>query len=418
MYIMKKNFSFTFLLVLLAVVANAQVQDTTNTTISTSGPGEQFNQDTLVKHELSPLDIQKDRGLYIVTPDGKMQLRILGSVRYSVQYDMVELPIKKTFNTYYVPTGSDNIKIPNYYNDLNQSRLGFEVTRKLEKNDVFIRLESDFNGSNGQFRIRHAYGQIDRFLVGQTWSLFSNVSSLPAMVDGNGPTGSVTLRTPQMRYSGKGPKGTQWAVALEYATPDLSTDQFDTLGISTVQLIPDLTGRFVWEGILGIVQLSGVVTTISKKDINNKVSNSFGIGASLSGTVDLPGKHELLYQYTYGKSIAHFITTFSGTGNDAVFNPNTAEFESLASFGGFMSYGVDLTKKISTHVSFGYAHLFTKDYQPDDSYKNSLSASVDSFWNITEGAKLGLEYVFGQRWNISGQTGQASRVWALFYYDF
>ena len=195
------------------------------------------------------------------------------------------------------------------------------------------------------------------------------------MVDGNGPTGSVTLRTPQIRYSGKSPKGTQWAVALEYATPDLSSEQIDTTGITTVQLIPDLTGRFVWEGILGIVQLSGVITTISTKTANNKVSNSFGIGASLSGTVDLPGKHELLYQYTYGKSISHFITTFSGTGNDAVFNPNTTKFESMTSFGGFMSYGIHLTKKISTHLSFGYAQLFNKDYEPDDSYKNSLSAS-------------------------------------------
>ena len=165
-------------LLLAVLFAFPQETDTTKTTFSTSGPGDQFKADSLVKHELSPLDIGKDRGLYIITPSGKMQLRILGSVRYSVLYDFVELSKKKSFNTYYIPTGADNIKIPNFYNDLNQTRLGFEVTRKLEKSDVFIRLECDFNGSGGQFRIRHAYGQINRFLVGQTWSLFSNVSSL------------------------------------------------------------------------------------------------------------------------------------------------------------------------------------------------------------------------------------------------
>lgn len=415
---MKKNFLLIVLLAFIRMVSVAQEADTAKSMVSTSGPGKQFSTDTLVKQEASPLDIGKDRGLYIITSDGKMQLRILGSVRYSVLYDMVELAGKKTFNTYYIPTGVENVKVPNYYNDLSNSRLGFEVTRKLETQDVFIRLETDFNGPNGQFRIRHAYGQIGKVLVGQTWSLFSNVSSLPSMVDGNGPTGSVTLRTPQIRYSGLGPKGTHWDVALEYSTPDVSVEDFDTLGISTVQVIPDLTGRFVWEGILGLVQLSSVITTISKKDDNNKVSNSFGIGASLSGTVDLHKKHQLLYQYTYGRSISHFITTFDGTGMDAIINPETEGFESLNSFGGFLSYGFDITKNITTHVSFGYAQLFNKDFQADDAYRNSLSTSVDTFWNITDGAKLGLEYVFGQRWDISEHTGHASRVWALFYYDF
>ena len=37
--------------------------------------------------ETAPLDIAQNRGLFIVTPDGKMQLRILGSVRYLVVFD-------------------------------------------------------------------------------------------------------------------------------------------------------------------------------------------------------------------------------------------------------------------------------------------------------------------------------------------
>ena len=41
------------------------------------------------------LDIGKERGLFIITSDGKMQLRILGSVRFSMLYDMIETLIKK-----------------------------------------------------------------------------------------------------------------------------------------------------------------------------------------------------------------------------------------------------------------------------------------------------------------------------------
>ena len=415
---MKKTLIITILLTLTAGLVFAQDPDTSKTMISSTGPSEQFKADTLVKRELSPLDIGKDRGLYIVTSDGKMQLRILGSVRYSLLYDNIDFPVKKSFNTYYIPTGEDNVKILNFSNSVNQSRFGFEVTRKLETTEVFIRLESDFNGGSGQYRIRHAYGQVNQFLVGQTWSLFSNVSSLPAMVDGDGLTGSISLRTPQIRYSGTSKKGIRWAAAIEYSTPDLSIQDFDTSGVSTVQVIPDVTGRFVWEGVLGIVQLSGVFNTISKRDVNYNISNTFGLGASLSGTANIPGKHELLYQIAYGKSISHFFSTFSGTGNDAVFNPESQEFESLYSFGGFLSYGLDWIQNVSINLSFGYAQLFTKDYQPDDSYRNSISLALDSFWTITEGARLGLEFAYGQRWNKNGETGQASRISALFYYDF
>ena len=87
---------------------------------------------------------------------------------------------------------------------------------------IFIRLETDFNGYSGQFRIRHAYGQINNFLVGQTWSLFSNVSSMPMMVNGDGPTGSVTLRTPQIRYSGYSNREVRWALSLEYSIPEIT----------------------------------------------------------------------------------------------------------------------------------------------------------------------------------------------------
>jgi hypothetical protein len=241
---------------------------------------------------------------------------------------------------------------------------------------------------------------------------------MPAMVDGNGPTGSVKLRTPQVRYSGKSKRGISWAAAFEYSQPDLNIQEFDTTGISTLQLLPDLTGRFVWEGILGIVQLSAVIVTITKKDVNNKISNTFGFGGSLSGTVKIPGRNALLYQFTYGKSTSHFISTFSGTGNDAIYNPETGEFEGLYSFGGFLSYGRDWTKQLVSNLSFGYARLFNKDYQPDNSYRNSLSISLDSFWRFAEGARVGLEFVYGQRRDKDGETGHATRIWSLFYYDF
>lgn len=62
--------------------------------------------------------------------------------------------------------------------------------------------------------------------------------------------------------------------------------------------------------------------------------------------------------------------------------------------------------------------LNNRSYQLDNAYRNSISLSFDAFWEIIEGARIGLEYAYGQRWDKDGTADQASRFLALFYYDF
>jgi hypothetical protein len=407
--------------VLFSLAAHAQ-DPTDNKVVITTAPNDsQLKTDTLDTSENYALDISQSSGLFIVTKDGKLQMRILGSVRVLWLEDFLNFPLKTSFDSYYVPIGAEREYIPNFFGSLGQSRLGFEVTRKLKSDKtVFIRLEMDFNGGTDQtFRIRHAYGQTQKLIVGQTWSLFSNITSQPESVNWNGPTGSVTLRTPQVRYYGSNKKGLKWAVALEYARPDLDQNSVDTLNYEVVQLIPDLTARFVKQGKFGAVQLSGVLTTVSLSSDVNKVSNQFGIGGSLSGTLDFSSS-KILYQITYGTAISHYINIFSGTGNDAVFNPTTGGLDPIRSFGGILAYSYQgmVLKKLSSTVTLGYADLNNYDYQPADTYSSSMSAAWDSFWSFTEGSKLGLEYMYNQRWDKGGENGNASRISVLFYYDF
>ena len=403
----------------MAYVVSAQDPED-NKVVMTSEPNHpQLKTDTLDTSENYALDISQTSGLFIVTKDGKLQMRILGSVRFLVLEDFLNFPLKTSFDSYYVPIGPERAFIPNYYGSLGQSRFGFEVTRKL-KNDktVFVRLEMDFNGGSTQvFRIRHAYGQTQKLIIGQTWSLFANVTAQPASVNWNGPTGSVFLRTPQVRYYDSNKKGTKWAVALEYSRPDLDQNALDTLNIKTVQVVPDLTARIVKNAAFGALQLSAVVTTLSVSSDVNNVSSQISLGASLSGSIDFKSS-KILYQVTYGTSIAHYLNIFSGTGSDAVYNPETGGLDPISVFGGVIAYDFTLLKKLNSNFSLGFADLSNYDYQPADAYSSSMSAAFDSFWSFTEGSKLGIEYMYNQRWNQGGETGNASRISALFYYDF
>lgn len=79
---------------------------------------------------------------------------------------------------------------------------------------------------------------------------------------------------------------------------------------------------------------------------------------------------------------------------------------------------LDFTDQDRTENIRRIAELSNKEYQLGNTYKNSMSISFDIFWNIVDGLKLGIKYVYGKRWNKDGSTGKASRISTLFYYDF
>jgi hypothetical protein len=394
-------------------IAQENNRDQANTTWSLN-VGDTIQSDTTKIIEDAPLDIGQDRGLFIVTPDKKMQLRILGSVRYLAVYDNVNFKDKNSFNTFFIPTPATGDKIPNYYNGLSQTRLGFEVTRRTEKGNVFIRLETDFAGANG-LRIRHAYGQINRILLGQTWSLFSHINALPSTVDFAGPTGSIHARTPQIRYSAPKLFGeTNFAFALEYLPPDLKIP--DSLQIEAFQLIPNITVRadrsFSW----GSAQVSGILPVLSGR-YNNELVLIPGWGISASCVINSWNKGKWYLEGVSGKAISKYFNDLAGNGFDIQFPPNGGN-TSPFTYGFYATYEHRWLPMLYSNVTYGMNSLEQESFTPDNIYSKGYTYRVNTFWDITDGAKAGGEVIWGTRENKEGTIGNAIRFNLLFYYDF
>ena len=100
------------------------------------------------------------------------------------------------------------------------------------------------------------------------------------------------------------------------------------------------------------------------------------------------------------------------------YNPETSSFNGLNTAGGYVSYGHIWPKGVSSFLSFGIASITNRSYQPMESFSYSYNISGNAFWKIIEGMRIGLEYLYGQRFNLDGSSGKASRIWVLFYYDF
>ena len=365
--------------------------------------------------DIYPLDIASDRGLFILSPDRMMQMRILGSVRVLMNYGDQSMPNKLTFNPYEISMKTE-LQTPNFYADLTLTRLGFEVLRRTRTmGDLFIRIETDFAGSNG-YRIRHAYGQLGSLLIGQTWTLFSNGNYVTATVSRDGAAGSSVFFTPQVRYSHMINNKLSWQASIEYSTPNVEVP--DSIDARLVQVIPDIIGRLNYKKDKFSFRVAALVTTISGTDTSDVVSYSFGGGASFAGMYEFSKVNTLHFSLTSTYAASRFMDLFSGKNEDIAYNSQEQTFEGLFATGGLIAWSHVWPKNFSSSLSAGLAAITNRDFQLDNAYSFSYNALVNVFWQPVDGARLGIEYASGERWNKNGERGRATRFSILMYYDF
>ncbi len=376
----------------------------------------QMEEDTLIQVEDAPLDIAQNRGLFISTPDERLQLRILGSVRYLVVFDDLDLDSKQALYTVEIPTGDGDTWLPNYFNGLDLSRIGFEVTRKVDDQDLFIRLETDFAGQNG-YRLRHAYGKYKSILLGQTWSLFAQVRLRPATVSTGGPTGSVSRRTPQIRYSSSRilPRA-DLALALEYSTPNV--ELADSISLSVFQVIPDLTARVNREYGWGSAQVSAIFPFLSGRQANGSLVVRPGWGLSVAARLDSWLNGSWTFHLAGGRAITRFFNDIGTQGLDLLIDPEERDAVLPFTWGGYLGYQHRWTDDLFAQLIYGHVQTERFDFQPENSFFHGQSLRFNTFWNVIEGARIGGEVIFARRSDKDRAHGNAFRVALLFYYDF
>ena len=396
-----------------------QEVDTARAYIADDDSGkEQFQKDSIGEtiNDFSPLDIGSNRGIFILSANKLLQLRILGSIRANATYSDQELDDNNTFNPYDIPTNVDR-RFTNYYAGVEQTRLGFEVTRRTKtRGDIFIRLEGDFKSSSGGWRIRHAYGQMGRFLIGKTWSLLNNVGYQPAIVSMDGPVGSIGIRNTQIRYSHRMNDKFSWDAAIEYSSPQINIP--DSIDASVIQVIPDFTARVAYNTQKFNVKFSGALTTVSGRLRDRDVTSVTGYLLSGAGLVNAVKGGNLFMSASLGKSTAHFLDTFNGKDIDLIFNPTELNFSGVFYWSAYAAYSHDLPSNLSASASFGYSAIENERFQKEDAFSHSYNALFNIFWEPVTGARLGIEYANGRRYDKGEADGPANRLSLLMYYDF
>ena len=296
-----------------------------------------------------------------------------------------------------------------------ETRFWLKSFTPTERGDITTHFEIDFLlgqqgdervGNSFSPRIRHASLNWGRWTVGQTWTNFFNVSTLPDYLDFIGPVGTIFARQPQIRYTVPRADGS-WSVSLENPettlTPHLGGSRIDADDDS----LPDLTVRRDWSGDWGNVSVAALVRQLK---IDDGVFDDSATGAALgvAGRFKVGERDDFRWQINAGNALGryHGLNAFNAGVLDAdggiELTPQYGIFAAHRHFWSdrlYSSFGASLARADNDTALSGIA--------VPESYR---SAHANIIWSPVRRMTLGAEYILGRRVDESGDDGILKRL--------
>jgi hypothetical protein len=101
-----------------------------------------------------------------------------------------------------------------------------------------------------------------------------------------------------------------------------------------------------------------------------------------------------------------------------VFKPDGSDIKTLPIIAGFAAYQHWWSDSLRSNFIFSGVEVDNHDFQPDDAYKRTIRASTNLFWSPTSRVDLGAEFIWGERTNNDGESGDASQIQIATKYRF
>ncbi len=307
-----------------------------------------------------------------------------------------------------------------------QSRFFFSTSTELENGEKITgHLEFDFmtsnNGNderttNGYSPVlRHAFIKYKNWTLGQTWSNFMDLASLPDTLDfvGN-PDAAIFIRQAQVRYTNG-----NFAIAVENPESTITPFGGGARITTDANATPDITASYTKKTDWGVFKVAGLLRQIAIDGTYSGVRyddevTSYGI--SVSTKIDFSNKDDLRITFNTGKGLGRYVGL--NTVNGAVLDAN-GNLEAI-----------DVTA-----FSVAYRHLWSDQWRSTFLYstlmadndtaltgvavtKSTHSYSANLLYQATKKLMVGVEYKFANREVESGLDGDMNRVQFSAKYDF
>ncbi|WP_280554770.1 DcaP family trimeric outer membrane transporter [Halomonas sp. 25-S5] len=295
-----------------------------------------------------------------------------------------------------------------------ESRLNFRTHTMTD----YGRLTTYFEGHflpDGNFGLRHAYGEFNRFLAGQTWTNFDSFVGATRTLALGDPMGYVFERQAQLRYTQPVGAGD---LSFSVEDPDTVIARDDAGVASGESQFPDLTVRYEYKRLFS---LAGVLRHLSTNDITNSVDDeTTGYGVSTEFRLPITPMTSLKGTATYGEGIGNYMGNPGNTGHrnapDVYVNDNN-ELEAVETH----AFGVSLNHNWTDawFSSVGFSRLDQDlPVRYGDQFETADYAFANVIWDVTQRLAVGLEYQNVDVEQVSGSSNDASRLQASAIFQF
>jgi hypothetical protein len=322
----------------------------------------------------------------------------------------------------------------NTYFSVRQTRFGAKAWFPTELGEVYTIFEFELFGTGvdaGQttFRLRHAYGELGHFGVGQTWSPFMDIDVFPNSLEYWGPSGMIFFRNIQVRWMPiKG--DTRLTIALE--RPGASGDQgnYDDFieldDVATHFPLPDLSAEYRFGRPWGYVEVAGILRYMEWEDLGTDQydlsGDATGWGVNLSSNLKLGDANTLRLQVVYGEAIENY---FNDSTVDIGIEPNpgnpTAPIKGVAlpALGVVAFLDHNWSSEWSTSIGYSLTDIDNASSQADNAFSSGQYALVNLLHTPVPNVMYGAELQYGYRENFNdGWTVDDFKVQFSFKYNF
>jgi hypothetical protein len=302
-----------------------------------------------------------------------------------------------------------------------QTRLQLGTDTPVGTDKVSTRVELDLFGTAlGDRRVtntygvqlRHAYMTYGGLLVGQTWTNFMDVATLPDSVDYIGANdGTIFIRQPQVRYAIAG-----FSFSLEDPETTLTPNGGGDRIVSNQMSFPDVVARYTLKGAWGQVSLAGLgrqlkyVRTTAQHIDDSTVTGA----ASLFGKVMI-GKDDIRFSISGGN-----LGRYAGLNfvNDGVIDAE-GNLKGINGVAGFVAYRHVWNTQLRSSVWFA-EERYNNNSVLTGLAANHLSRSyaANLWYAPLPNLEFGGEFLRGRRELENGQSGSLSRVELTTKYSF
>jgi len=283
--------------------------------------------------------------------------------------------------------------------------------------DVRFYVEADFFGTNSTTpRLRHAYAQVNNFLIGQSFSNFMDPDAFADTLDFQGPNGMVSIRNPQFRYGFAITPSTTFYVSVEKPSSDVifKTPQFASQPNAPS---PDGTIRLRQEFERGHFQVAGLFRSISAFLPDGRTDSVFGWGINTSVGVRTFGKDNVILAFAGGHGISRYIQDTSGLGIDA--EPvSPTRLEATPAVGIEGSYQHYWLKSLRSSAVYSYAAVNNSNMAAATTYNHATYTGTNIIWNPYGSFNVGAEFLYGWVMEQNGLKANDPRIQVSAKYSF